>query len=164
MHPFYAARAQLFFGRRAFAGLGLLSIKRRNLNYFWSTSDSIHGCCWFRPALLGNQPRESKNTGSHVEIDINLVFPMHNSAVMFMVNFWLSALALCISLVASSLGQNLTQPAISSLTLCSFQTPVITICDDSSNDPLWAVNPVVCHEFAVVVEFLLFLSLRMPDP
>lgn len=57
---FLFSHVQLLFGGGTSLSLGLLSIKRRNLNYFWSTSDYIHGCRWFVLALLGNQPRESK--------------------------------------------------------------------------------------------------------
>lgn len=47
---------------------------RRSLNYFWSTWDCIHGCCWFMPALLGNQPRESKTLGHMWKLTLTLYF------------------------------------------------------------------------------------------
>ena len=69
---FLYSLAWLLFGSGAL--LDLLSIKRRNLNYFWSTSDSIHGCCWFIPALLGNQPREAKTLGHMWKLTVTLYF------------------------------------------------------------------------------------------
>lgn len=78
--PFYTPCLALVW-RLGFTRLGLLSIKMRNLNYFWSTSLLIHACPTWKSA------QGIENTGSHVETDINLVFLNHGSAVTFMINF-----------------------------------------------------------------------------
>lgn len=71
--PFYTPCLALAW-QWGFTRLRLLSIRMRNINYFWNTSDSIHGCCWFMPALLRNQPRESKTLGHTWRLTLTLYF------------------------------------------------------------------------------------------